>query len=144
MYTTKFLEERCKFFEEACQFLDKSTLCYVRLLQTLAIRIDIYKVNIENNKKKFDSIKRDLYNFMTSHKKYYHSHKALIRLIDDTVVHSFDMKISDPLEEFAKLDDFLAHFKKIKEFEDQGKSRGYWDLCAVKTKIKWSEESKQF
>ena len=133
MNTTKYSEERGKFFDEACQFLDKSIRCYVTLLQILATIIKKGE-NIENNKKKFNNIKRDLYNFIYSHKKYYHSHKALIRLNDDTLLHMFDIKVSDPLEEFAKLDDFLSLFRKIKELKDQGKTRGYWRFFAVKNK----------
>ena len=76
-------EQRSRYVAKPSQSLEMTVYLYTKLLQRIATAIE-KKQNVENNKKKFSSIKRDLYDFMQSHKDFFKLFQFQLCLSDNT------------------------------------------------------------
>ena len=96
---------------------------YVYFLQSICEKIDGNTTNAETNRRKFDTTKRELFDYLVKHKKYFQVFSFHYEFKSgDRIYCPINFNYSGTFEQFLRLDNFIKHYKAHeKRFKLQNK-----------------------
>ena len=110
--------------DEECSVLLDVIHNYITFLRLICSKIVNEDINREINKRKYEFVKKELYDFIINHKRFFKLSKCNLVLKDGSIKESFDINYNESIESFMKLDDQVKLLSVLKEFIDRN-SVGY-------------------
>ena len=88
---------------------------YVEFLKIICNKMLINIDNEEINERKYLQVKKEFFNFLVRHKKFFKLSSFQTMLDDKSIIDSLFINYHEGLDQFMKLEDLLKHTEKIKE-----------------------------